>query len=38
MSDMVWMILSAADLTALIVGVGYLLYRVDQEIRKEHEG
>ena len=37
MSDTVWMILAIMDLTALMVALGYLLYRIDQETRKEKQ-
>ena len=38
MSDMVWMILAGLDLAALLAALGYLVYRIEQEMRKEHAG
>ena len=38
MSDTVWLILSGLDLAALLAALAYLVYRIEQEMRKEHEG
>lgn len=37
MSDTIWIILATLDLTVLMVGLGYLLYRIEQEMRKEKQ-
>lgn len=38
MSDTVWLILAGLDLAALLAALVYLIYRIEQEMRKEHEG
>ena len=33
-----WVTLSVLDLAALVGGLLYLVMRIDQELKKEHEG